>query len=293
MVEPKIRLSNGEISNPDLVCLLQTSKGEMSYVIIELKSIAKLSHNQQLQIEKQFMKYTKICAENLDAKTIPIIRNAEFTIIYLLIKSDEKLAANLIKQVHFNKLTSLLYFANKFEELKLHPKLESNKFCKLLVNSTEKKYQPSIIVPFTISDLGGIGGKSKSKIEIDVNFNLIQPLSHIFSFILERKIKNKPSEFYVNEVIDYIEEPFKNILSIDDEEKKGLTRIFRLLLTAIEQATQEKKIALLERVEGSNNRFILTFRKSRNLDSRLQNLEERVLQILDDSRRQENLKDFF
>jgi hypothetical protein len=286
--EFSFELNNEEI-NPDLIMFFDSP--EEFYSLIEIMGISTKWHSDEKNRKlKQFKQYKNLSfsLENLPSERIPA-KNVELFINYIFFDTNRDIIDEFIDDVIQNDSEIYIYSIQTkektFEIIQSENSNNHKMIMELMQNIDRKLFWRKTYVPFMISDLTSIKGDAQNNVVISRDESRIV-VSHVLSFILNRKITNKSSEFYISDLLIYIFED--NIAEIGDQERRGMIRKLRLVLKYLtDELFQNLKLDVLERI--NDNKYKIKLRNNKTLIDRFREIEKAVKNYLS----QETLLKYF
>jgi len=301
IIEYKMDLNDGSKINPDFFAYLIREPDFNNYLLLEFKQRTVTSPEDINKIKSQYNGYCKIDYNNLDATIIPIDQTAPIFINYIFFDTPNSLIKNIDNEVNFNENVGILYYqtsgANKRRiKYSKTPSDPQNQLLNelLIKKSLIVRFWENYLIPFTAKDLEGISGSggSPSAVNIDTNVSISIILSNLCTFILQRKIQNLSSEFNSEIFFDYIFSNLIGITKFDDESKKNITKKLTLFLNLVDQLCKDEKFAFISKRNKSSREYLITIRNTDNLVRRIENIREKLCNLLKTLQLQRKLDEF-
>ena len=165
----------------------------------------------------------------------------------------------------------------------------------LIARSSSNRLWTRIILPFTLKDFEGIqvldNRRDEIRIRDDVSSSII--ISHLFSFIFQRKRRNLQSKFHIEDFFEHLFSSIKGLAIFGDEDKRGIVRKLNLFLKFVSKIVERENKKLIKISEEEDNHFIITIKKTDNFVSRMERIQEKLNEEIDNERLQNRLTDFF
>ena len=85
----------------------------------------------------------------------------------------------------------------------------------------------------------------------------------------------------------------KGLAIFGDEDKRGIVRKLNLFLKFVSKIVERENKKLIKISEEEDNHFIITIKKTDNFVSRMERIQEKLNEEIDNERLQNRLTDFF
>ncbi|MHA1385377.1 MAG: hypothetical protein ACTSR3_16615 [Candidatus Helarchaeota archaeon] len=302
VIEYKIDIPGGGISNPDFFCFLMRAPDFNNYYLLEIKQRSNIYSSDIETFRNQYHKFGLIECNLLDETKIPVIENVPIYTNYLFYDTPIDVIETIRSEIDFNENTAFLHYSTRDTNSRnitynFEPNSPLNHQLNdyLIQYSQTREFWSNRLIPFTKIDLEGIRGTggSPSDVRIDpkVSFSIL--LSKICVFILQRKIQDKPSEFHIDEFFNFIFRNISNLLFIDDDEKKSIIRKIRLFLNLVSKVSKDENFTFFEKKDVELNRYSISIKRTETLASRIERFRSKLNKIIEDLIRQKKLDDFF
>jgi len=299
VVEYKIHIPNFGTVNPDFFAYLISNKNIFDlncYIIFEFKKRTVARNSDFIKLQNQYSGFNKIRSSHLDSSKIPVISSIPIFLNYIFYNTPTHILNSINNHLNFDENCSILYYHTSNRTLQnfknpVNPIFKT--LTQLLVdNSSKLKYWKRFRIPFTIKDLDGIkglgGNQSNIKIDPKTSYSII--ISHLCSFILQRKIQKKESKFHIDQFFDFLFLDIKNIIYIEDDEKKSIIKKLALFLNFISYICNELDFKFIEIVKPRF--YSITLKKSESLATRISSIRSLLIQKISSMIRQREITEF-
>ena len=272
----------------------------MSYIIFEYKRRTVLDIQ---KIRVQYEKYSLVDPSCLDSLIIPIPDiSLPIFINTIFYNTPNEIITQIKNNINFSDKDGILIYntrgsqARIFQQVKQSEnQINDNIINSLISLSHSEKLWNRIILPFTFKDLEGIEfldtSRNKIRIRSDVSSSII--ISHLFSFISQRKRRNIESKFHIEDFFDHLFSSIRRLATIGDDDKRAITRKLDLFLQFVCDVCSSNKLTLLKESESESNYFIILIKKTDNFVSRMDNIRKKLDYEIEIQKTQNRIVDFF
>lgn len=312
IIEYKIPLPSGNSTRPDFLAYLINPKkpNQKNYLAFEIKlrslnskdgSIkTSLGTDDICRIKDQYARLSSLTPNSFDQIVIPKNIKAPIYFDYIFYNTSTLVLDEINKNVNFKANDAILYyFKKKGTQERFHyyqkPNLNlHNELTDILINDSKiARYWSNFFVPFLLKDIEGIKGLGGDPLDVAVDpaisANIV--LAQLFSFIEQKKVRDEESELDVEDFFDFVFSHLKGLVRIDDEERTAIIKKLRNLLNHIVKICNDSNLTLID--TKTVNKYQIKVRKTENITTRLENLQSKVLKLIDDARKQLKLDKFF
>ena len=301
IIEYQINISSEIECQPDFFAYLINEPDFNNYILLEFKQRRTLDDLEN--IKKQFNRYLMVNQAHLDSSKIPVIDGIPIFINYIFYNTRKDLIQHIANSLDFNEDSALIYYYITKKTINRNIKYfkEPNSSENHAINdffirySENNEFWENLLIPFTINDLVGIKGEggsaSNAKVNPKISFQII--LSNICTFILQRRIQEKPGEFKTDDFMEFLFSNVSGLIYFDEKNKKSIEKKLTLFLNYTAKISEEEKFIFFERRAGSNNKYLITIRKTENILDRINSIEKKLYREMYFQIWQKSLEDFF
>jgi len=288
IIEYKIDLKNGSTINPDFFAYLIRESVFNNYLLSEFKQRTVTGTDDINRIKSQYNGYCNIDYNNLDSTIIPIDQTAPIFINYIFFNTQISLIKKIENEINLQENVGVLYYetsgSNKRRlRYSKTPSNPQNQFLNdlLIEKSSIIRFWENYLIPFTAKDLEGISGSggSPSAVNIDTNVSVSIILSHLCTFILQRKIQNISPEFNSEIFFDFIFSNLIGLTKFDDESKKSIIKKLTLFLNQVDQLCNDEKFTFINKRNKTSREYLITIRNTDNFAKRIEIIRDKLYDL--------------
>lgn len=238
---------------------------------------------------------------DLDRSIVPINPHADIYSNYIFYNTPDAVISQIEALIDFQSDVEIDSYSTtqasrQFSRKKVTANAINNSFIQdLIQNSSSAQMWTIYLIPFLPKDLHGViglGGSPDSvSISLRTSINIL--LSNLFSFIVQRKIRESPSLFHISEFFDFLYSSLRDIIVFTEDDKKEIQKKLVLFLNHVCKLTRDKNIILIESDAENWNQFLIKVKNTSTLSSRITNIQADLYSIIDSERKQKKLDSFF
>lgn len=283
LIEYQIPNSNGENVKPDLFVYLIDESNPLTYILFEYKQRTVLDIP---RIENQYNKYCFVDPSCLNSLVIPVPdKSLPIFINTIFYDTPDGMITQIQKGITFRNNDGILSYITKGPQSRVFQnKKESDDQINfeiiesLISRSRSEKLWKRIVLPVTFKDIEGVEFSDASqrslRIRSDVSSSII--ISHLFTFISQRKRRKLHSIFHVDDLFDHLFSSLKGLIMFGDDEKRAMTKKIDLFLQFVCNVCEKNNLTLLKQSESESMHFIILIKNTDNFVTRMEKIKVKL-----------------
>lgn len=299
LIEYKFMNSNSDNVKPDLLVYLIDNSTPYCYIIFEFKQRTVLDTP---RIRDQYEKYSHVNPNCFDSLIIPV-PNLDLPVFInsIYYNTPNGILTSILNDINFRDEDGILNYNTLGSQARvLHQFKQSNNqqndniINSIISRSSSQKLWNRIILPFTLRDFEGIqfldNHRNEIRIKNDVSSSII--ISHLFTFIFQRKRRNLQGKFHIDVFFDHLFSSIRGLVLFGDDDKRGIIRKLDLFLQLVCNICEKKKRKLIKKSEAEQSHFIIEIKNTDNFVTRMEKIQEILNIEIDKQRLQNRVTDF-
>ena len=299
IIEYIFKNTHSENVKPDLLVYLIDNSNPYCYIIFELKQRTVLDIP---IIRDQYERYSHVNPNCFNTLMIPVpslFLPVFINSIYYNTTNDHLLS--ILHNITFREEDGILFYNTQGPQARIFQLLKQSNnpindtiINSLIARSSSQRLWTHITLPFTLKDLEGIqfldNHRDQIRIRNDVSSSII--ISHLFSFVLQRKRRGLEGRFHRDEFFDHLFSSIRGLAIFGEEDKRGITRKLDLFLQYVCSVCEIKRKKLIKKSESEQGYFVIIIKNTDNFVSRMEKLQGILNIEIDLLRLQNRIIDF-